>query len=104
MIKHIRRFLQNRSGASAVEYGLLVALIAVTVSTGMGMLGSSVSAALAKPVSALNGPASSGSAPVVGGDTPGGAAPADPVLPADPVSPGKKGPGTIKPLPVSPIL
>jgi pilus assembly protein Flp/PilA len=86
MIKHIRGFLKNRSGASAVEYGLLIGLIAVTLSLGAGALGSSISTALAKPLDALSG-AAPAAAPVVGGDVP--AAPAEPVAPVSPGLGGK---------------
>jgi Flp pilus assembly pilin Flp len=99
MIKHIRGFLQNRSGASAVEYGLLIGLIAVTLSLGAGALGSSISTALAKPLDALSGVAPA-AAPVVGGDAP--AAPADPVAPVAPVSPGQGGKGKKAPV-ASPV-
>ena len=90
MIRNIRGFFKNRSGASAVEYGLLVGLIAVTLSVGMGMLGTSISSALAKPLDALSGAASG-----AGGDVAGQAVPA---------SPGKKGSGQTKNKGVSAIL
>jgi pilus assembly protein Flp/PilA len=98
MIKHIRGFLKNRSGASAVEYGLLIGLIAVTLSVGAGILGTSISSALAKPLDALSSAASGAATPVVGGDVPGEAIPAAPALPA------KKGPGQVKPPVASPML
>jgi pilus assembly protein Flp/PilA len=31
MVKLVRRFAQSRSGATAIEYGLIAALISVTV-------------------------------------------------------------------------
>jgi len=105
MIKHIRGFLKNRSGASAVEYGLLIGLIAVTLSFGAGALGSSVSAALAKPLDALSG-AAPAAAPVVGDDIPESAtpaAPADPVAPVAPVAPVKGGPAKRPPV-ASPMM
>jgi pilus assembly protein Flp/PilA len=79
MMKNIKRFFKNRSGSSAVEYGLLVALIAVTLTGGMGLLGTSINSAFAKPLDVL---ASSGS----GGDNPGNVIP---------VVPGKKVPGKL---------
>ncbi len=39
----IRSFFQDESGASAVEYGLLVSLIAVVIITAVTSLGTSVS-------------------------------------------------------------
>jgi Flp pilus assembly pilin Flp len=107
MIKNIRGFFKNRSGASAVEYGLLLGLIAVTLSVGAGILGTSISSALAKPLDALSSAASGAGAPAVGGDVPGKvvpAVPADPAVPAVPVTPGKKGLGNVKNLVVSPMM
>ncbi|RYE54504.1 MAG: Flp family type IVb pilin, partial [Hyphomicrobiales bacterium] len=40
MSKFVTRFLKNESGATAIEYGLIAALIAVVVVSVMGMLGS----------------------------------------------------------------
>jgi Flp pilus assembly pilin Flp len=101
MIKNIRGFFKNRSGASAVEYGLLLGLIAVTMTVGVGILGTSISSALAKPADALSSAASGAATPAVGGDDPGNVAPA---VPAVPVTPGKKGPGNVKPPVVSPMM
>jgi len=39
----IKRFFQDESGASAVEYGLLVALIAVVIITAVTTLGTNLS-------------------------------------------------------------
>lgn len=74
-MKNIKRFFKNRSGASAVEYGLLVALIAVTLTGGMGLLGTSISSAFAKPADAVSSAASGAGAPADAGDDPGGLAP-----------------------------
>ena len=107
MMKNIREFFKNRSGASAVEYGLLVGLIAVTLSVGAGVLGTSISSALAKPLDALSSAASDPGAPAAGGDVPGKVAPAvpaDPAVPAVPVTPGQKGPGKVRPPAASPML
>jgi pilus assembly protein Flp/PilA len=40
----MKRFFQDESGASAVEYGLLVALIAVVIITAVSLLGTNLSA------------------------------------------------------------
>lgn len=40
MSKFVSRFLKDRSGATAIEYGLIAALIAVALVTAMGFLGS----------------------------------------------------------------
>jgi pilus assembly protein Flp/PilA len=39
-MKTLNRFLKNKSGATAIEYGLIAALIAVAVIGGVGALGS----------------------------------------------------------------
>ncbi len=91
MLKNIKRFFKNRSGASAVEYGLLVALIAVTLAGGIGLLGNSLDSAFAKTSDALTVSAS-------GGDSPGD------VTPVTPEAPGKKGSGNIKPPVASPMM
>ena len=107
MIKNIRGFFQNRSGASAVEYGLLLGLIAVTLTVGAGILGTSISSALAKPLDALSSAASGPDTPAVGGDVPGKvvpAVPADSVVPAVPMTPGKKGLGQVKNPVASPMM
>ena len=41
-MERIKNFFKDESGASAVEYGLLVALIAVALITVIGNLGSSI--------------------------------------------------------------
>lgn len=38
-MKNIVRFLKNKSGATAIEYGLIAALIAVAVISGVTALG-----------------------------------------------------------------
>lgn len=37
-----KRFLENRSGATAIEYGLIAALIAVSLIVGAGTLGNTI--------------------------------------------------------------
>jgi pilus assembly protein Flp/PilA len=39
MTKFVTRFLKDESGATAIEYGLIAALIAVVIITGVGTLG-----------------------------------------------------------------
>jgi len=47
MIMHIfKDFIQNEDGATAIEYGLIAALIAVGLIVGAGALGTSVNALL----------------------------------------------------------
>ncbi len=38
----IARFVKDESGATAIEYGLIAALIAVAIITGAGLVGSSL--------------------------------------------------------------
>jgi pilus assembly protein Flp/PilA len=40
---HLRKFIRNNKGATAIEYGLIAALIAVAAITAMGTLGNKVS-------------------------------------------------------------
>jgi pilus assembly protein Flp/PilA len=40
----VQRFLNNESGATAVEYGLIAALIGVVIIAGAGALGSALNA------------------------------------------------------------
>ncbi len=39
MIKLIKRFQKNESGATAIEYGLIAALVGVAIIAGAGALG-----------------------------------------------------------------
>jgi len=39
MIKSLKSFLANESGATAIEYGLIASLIAVTIITAVSALG-----------------------------------------------------------------
>ncbi len=42
MSKFVTRFLKNESGATAIEYGLIAALIAVVIIGGLSTLGSNL--------------------------------------------------------------
>ena len=44
MSKFVTRFLKNESGATAIEYGLIAALIAVVIITGLTTLGTNLNA------------------------------------------------------------
>jgi pilus assembly protein Flp/PilA len=48
MTKFVSRFLKDESGATAIEYGLIVALIAVVIITAVTTLGTKLSAAFGK--------------------------------------------------------
>lgn len=43
-MKNVIKFLKNKSGATAIEYGLIAALIAVAVIGGVSQLGQSANA------------------------------------------------------------
>jgi pilus assembly protein Flp/PilA len=43
MSKFVSRFLKDESGATAIEYGLIAALIAVVLVTALGTLGTNLS-------------------------------------------------------------
>lgn len=44
MTKFVSRFIKDESGATAIEYGLIAALIAVAIITAVTLLGSKLSA------------------------------------------------------------
>jgi pilus assembly protein Flp/PilA len=54
MIKKLLNFLQEEEGASMVEYGLLVALIALVVAVGAGVLGNAISAKFNSAATTVN--------------------------------------------------
>ena len=43
MSKFVSRFLKDESGATAIEYGLIAALIAVVIITAVGTVGTNLS-------------------------------------------------------------
>ncbi|HOZ28142.1 MAG TPA: Flp family type IVb pilin [Hyphomonadaceae bacterium] len=43
-MKNVMKFLKNKSGATAIEYGLIAALIAVAVIGGVSTLGQNANA------------------------------------------------------------
>lgn len=43
MIQYVRNFVNNESGATAIEYGLIAAGIAVAIIAAVGLLGDSLS-------------------------------------------------------------
>ena len=48
MVKHIVRFMKEEDGATAVEYGLMVALIAVVIIGSVKILGTNLDSAFNK--------------------------------------------------------
>lgn len=53
MTPWIRKFLADESGATAIEYGLIVALIAVVIITAVATLGSKLNTAFGSAASAM---------------------------------------------------
>jgi pilus assembly protein Flp/PilA len=52
-MKNIVRFLKNKSGATAIEYGLIAALIAVAIIGGVTQLGSNANATFEKVATSM---------------------------------------------------
>jgi pilus assembly protein Flp/PilA len=53
-MKNIVRFLKDKSGATAIEYGLIAALIAVAVIGGVTALGTNANATFTKVSDTMN--------------------------------------------------
>jgi pilus assembly protein Flp/PilA len=51
----LRKFIKNNKGATAIEYGLIAALIAVAAITAMQGLGTSIRTTFNNAASAMNG-------------------------------------------------
>ncbi|TPM28205.1 Flp family type IVb pilin [Mesorhizobium sp. B2-3-4] len=50
----ISRFIRDESGATAIEYGLIAALIALAIITGAGALGNAINGKFTKIGNTLN--------------------------------------------------
>ena len=48
MSKFVSKFLNDESGATAIEYGLIAALVAVVLVTALGAMGNKLSGTFAK--------------------------------------------------------
>jgi pilus assembly protein Flp/PilA len=48
MTQHLTRFIRDESGATAIEYGLIAALIGVAIIAGVRSLGTQLSSTFAK--------------------------------------------------------
>jgi pilus assembly protein Flp/PilA len=55
MSKFVTRFMQDDSGATAIEYGLIVALIAVVIITAVTTVGTNLSAKFTSVGTAIAG-------------------------------------------------
>jgi pilus assembly protein Flp/PilA len=54
MSKFVTRFLKDESGATAIEYGLIAALVAVVLVTSLGLMGKSLIATFTKVQTSLD--------------------------------------------------
>ncbi len=57
MTKFISKFVQDESGATAIEYGLIAALIAVVIITAVTTLGTTISTKFQAVTDGMNGKA-----------------------------------------------
>jgi len=57
-MQYIRKFMKNNKGATAIEYGLIAALIAVAAIGAMGTLGGKLKATFTNVSENMNPPAS----------------------------------------------
>ena len=53
MARFISRFITDESGATAIEYGLIAALVAVVLVTALGAMGNKLSGTFTKVSAAL---------------------------------------------------
>ncbi len=68
MSKFVSRFLKDESGATAIEYGLIAALIAVALVAAMGILGNGLTTSFQGISDKLtNPPTGGGTPPATGG-------------------------------------
>ncbi len=54
MSKFVTRFLKNESGATAIEYGLIAALIAIVLVTAMGLMNTELTGAFGRVTGQLS--------------------------------------------------
>jgi pilus assembly protein Flp/PilA len=59
MISFIKSFVQDQTGATAIEYGLIAALVAIAAMGGMSLLGSSLNSIFTNVGSTLQNPTGS---------------------------------------------
>lgn len=54
MSKFVTRFMKDESGATAIEYGLIAALIAVAIATTLGLVGGALNTKFGQVKDSLN--------------------------------------------------
>ena len=57
MTKFVSRFINDESGATAIEYGLIAALIAVVIIGAVGLLGTNITTTFNRVANAIVAPA-----------------------------------------------
>lgn len=57
MTKFVSRFINDESGATAIEYGLIAALIAVVIIGAVGLLGTNINTTFTRVANAIVAPA-----------------------------------------------
>jgi pilus assembly protein Flp/PilA len=67
MTKLLSRFVKDESGATAIEYGLIAALIALAIIVGAGALGSALNTKFTDIGTCLDTPTAEGCAAATGG-------------------------------------
>lgn len=55
-MRSVRRFFNDRTGATVVEYGLIAALLSVAIVSGLGAFGGSLTSVFNLVSNTLNGP------------------------------------------------
>ena len=55
MTKFVSRFIKDESGATAIEYGLIAALMAVIIITGIGLIGTALGGKFATIAASITG-------------------------------------------------
>ncbi len=55
MLKSVRKFFADKKGATAIEYGLIAALIAVAAVVAMGQLGDAVTTTFNSAANSMSG-------------------------------------------------
>ena len=70
MISKLRRLLKDKSGATAIEYGLIAALVSVAAVVALGQVGTSLTAMFGTVSTTLDAAVSGGSGTGTGTGTP----------------------------------
>ncbi|MBB3456546.1 pilus assembly protein Flp/PilA [Rhizobium sp. BK313] len=58
-MRSVRRFFNDKTGSTVIEYGLIAALLSVAIISGVGAFGDSLSGVFNHVSDAINGPATS---------------------------------------------